>query len=133
MSLKPNESLTLAAATGAVVYGTFNLMLPTVADTRALPGNVDDIDKSEKTATWTSVGVVAGISLLAKSPEVFIVGGLMTIALAWTYKHASKVDSFQAQARSLITPASSDTPSGVSTAGAQSSETLSVAGAGSAF
>lgn len=132
MSLKPNESLTLAAATGAVVYGTYNLMLPTVADTRALPGNTPDIDSSEKVATWTCVGVVAGISLLAKSPEVFVVGGLMTIALAWTYKHASKVDNFQSQARALITPSTSETPSGVSTAPAQSSQSLSV-GAGSAF
>lgn len=114
--LKPNENLMLAAAVGAVVYGTYNIALPTVADTRGLPGNVPDIDKAEKTATWASVVVVSGISLLAKSPEVFVVGGLMTIGLAWTYKHASTTDNFQAQVRSLITPDKDDTPSGVPTA-----------------
>lgn len=114
--LKPNENLMLAAATGAVVYGTYNIALPTIADTRGLPGNEPDIDKAERIATWTSAAVVSGIALLAKSPEVFVVGGLMTIALAWTYKNASKVDHFQSQIRTLITPDKSDTPSGVTTA-----------------
>lgn len=131
--LKPNENLMLAAAVGAVVYGTYNIALPTIADTRGLPGNVPDIDKAEKAATWASVAVVSGISLLAKSPEVFVVGGFMTIGLAWTYKHSSTVDNFQSQARSLITPDKSDTPSGVSQAPKLESIGLTSSGSGSAF
>lgn len=131
--LKPNENLMLAAAVGAVVYGTYNIALPTIADTRGLPGNVPDVDKAEKAATWASVAVVSGISLLAKSPEVFVVGGLMTIGLAWSYKHASSVDNFQSQVRSLITPDKSDTPSGVTTAPKMESVGLAMAGSGSAF
>jgi hypothetical protein len=131
--LKPNENLMLAAAVGAVVYGTYNIALPTLADTRGLQGNMPDIDKAEKAATWASVAVVSGISLLAKSPEVFVVGGLMTIGLAWSFKHASKVDNFQAQVRNLITPDKSDTPSGVSMAPKQESVGLTLAGSGSAF
>jgi hypothetical protein len=131
--LKPNENLMLAAAVGAVVYGTYNIALPTIADTRGLPGNTPDVDKAEKTATWASVAVVSGISLLAKSPEVFVVGGLMTIGLAWTYKHASATDNFQAQVRSLITPDKSDTPSGVTQAPKMDTVGLTTAGAGSAF
>lgn len=130
--LKANENLMLAAAVGAVVYGTYNIALPTIADTRGLPGNVPDVDKAEKAATWASVAVVSGISLLAKSPEVFIVGGLMTIGLAWTYKNASKVDNFQSQVRSLITPEKSDTPSGVTKAPKLESIGLVTTG-GSAF
>lgn len=131
--LKPNENLMLAAAVGAVVYGTYNIALPTIADTRGLPGSTPDIDKAERTATIASVAVVSGISLLAKSPEVFVVGGLMTIGLAWTYKHASKVDNFQSQVRSLITPDKSDTPSGVTQAPKLESVGLSSGGSGSAF
>lgn len=131
--LKPNENLMLAAAVGAVVYGTYNIALPTVADTRGLPGNVPDVDKAEKTATWASVAVVSGISLLAKSPEVFVVGGLMTIGLAWTYKHASATDNFQSQVRQLITPDKDDTPSGVNMAPKMESVGLATAGSGSAF
>jgi hypothetical protein len=131
--LKPNENLMLAAAVGAVVYGTYNIALPTIADTRGLPGNTPDVDKAEKTATWASVAVVSGISLLAKSPEVFVVGGLMTIGLAWTYKHASATDNFQSQVRSLITPDKSDTPSGVTQAPKMDTVALSTSGSGSAF
>lgn len=132
--LKPNENLMLAAAVGAVVYGTYNIALPTIADTRGLPGNTPDIDKAEKTATWASVAVVSGISLLAKSPEVFVVGGLMTIGLAWSYKNASTVDNFQTQARALITPDKSSTPSGIPSAQKLSTVSLSVgASSGSAF
>jgi hypothetical protein len=122
----------LAAAVGAVVYGTYNIALPTIADTRGLPGNTPDIDKAEKAATWASVAVVSGISLLAKSPEVFVVGGLMTIGLAWTYKHSSKVDNFQSQVRDLITPEKSDTPSGITQAPKMESLAMT-ASAGSAF
>lgn len=131
--LKPNENLMLAAAVGAVVYGTYNIALPTIADTRGLPGNVPDIDKAEKAATWGSVAVVSAISLLAKSPEVFVVGGLMTIGLAWTYKNSSKVDNFQSQARDLISPDKSLTPSGVSVAPKMESVGLTLAASGSAF
>ena len=131
--LKPNENLMLAAAVGAVVYGTYNIALPTIADTRGLPGNTPDIDKAEKTATWASVAVVSGISLLAKSPEVFVVGGLMSIGLAWTYKHASTTDNFQAQVRSLITPDKDDTPSGVTQAPKMDTVALATSGSGSAF
>jgi hypothetical protein len=131
--LKPNENLMLAAAVGAVVYGTYNIALPTIADTRGLPGNTPDVDKAEKAATWGSVAVVSAISLLAKSPEVFVVGGLMTIGLAWTYKNASTVDNFQSQARALISPDKSDTPSGVTLAPKMESVGLTMAGSGSAF
>lgn len=133
MVLKPNENLMLAAAVGAVVYGTYNIALPTIADTRGLPGNTPDIDSAEKVATWASVAVVSGISLLAKSPEVFVVGGLFTIGLAWSYKHASKSDSFQSQVRSLITPDKDSTPSGLSLAPKLDSVSLAVAGSSSAF
>lgn len=131
--LKPNENLMLAAAVGAVVYGTYNIALPTIADTRGLPGGTPDIDKAEKVATWASVTVVSGISLLAKSPEVFVVGGLITIGLAWSYKHASQVDNFQTQVRSLITPDKDSTPSGLSLAPKLDTVNLAVAGSGSAF
>lgn len=131
--LKPNENLMLAAAVGAVVYGTYNIALPTIADTRGLPGNNPDIDKAEKTATWASVAVVSGISLLAKSPEVFVVGGLMTIGLAWSFKNASTVDNFQSQARALITPDKSTTPSGIPAAQKMSTVGFNGASSGSAF
>lgn len=130
MSLKPNESMMLAVAVSGLVFATFSLMLPHNADVRSLPGNVPDIDAAEKTATITSVGVVSGVALLAKAPEVLILGGVVTMIMAWTTKHASKVDSFQESARSLITPASDHTPSGITKASATDSQSLTLVAGG---
>lgn len=133
MGLKPESSMMLAVAVGGLVFASYSVMMPSNADTRSLPGNVPDIDGAEKTATIVSVGVVSGVALLAKSPEVLILGGIVTMAMAWSYKHASKVDTFQEAARSLITPASDNTPSGVTQASAQTSQQLVLSGNGSAF
>ena len=131
--LKPNENLMLAAAVAGVVYATYSIALPSIADTRGLPGNVPDIDKAEKAATWGSVLAVSTISLIAKSPEVFVIGGMFTVGLAWSYKNSSKVDNFQSQARELISPDKSPTPSGVSVAPKMESVGLTLAASGSAF
>lgn len=89
--LKPEASLTIGLATGAIVYGTFQTMLPRVADTRTVAENNGDIAAAEKSATWTSAAIVAGISLIAKDPTVFIIGGAITVAMAWFYKHGNAV------------------------------------------
>ncbi len=92
MALKPEISLTVGLATGAVVFGVYTNMLPTVADTRANDVNNPDLASSEKAAAWTSAAIVSGISLIAKDATIFIVGGAITVAMAWFYKHANNVN-----------------------------------------
>jgi hypothetical protein len=89
MGLKPDVSLMAALATGAVVWGIYNNALPSMPDVRV--GRPDDphVDGSRKAATWTAAATVAGISLIAKDPTIFIVGGAMTIAADWWYRHAN--------------------------------------------
>ncbi|WP_433478150.1 hypothetical protein ACQPZP_14615 [Spirillospora sp. CA-142024] len=89
--LKPDVSIPVALATGALVYGVYNLALPSVADVRTSAENHPDVDSANKMATWTSAVAVAGIALIAKDMNVFIVGGGMTIALSWWYRHADQV------------------------------------------
>lgn len=93
MSLKPEVSLGVALATAAVVYGIYQNATPTIADIRSLDAQNKDIDASERQATWTAAGTVGAISLIAKDPTVFTVGGLMVIAMAWAHRHANLVDS----------------------------------------
>jgi hypothetical protein len=50
-----------------------------------------DVSAARKTAAWTSFGLVGGVSLLAKDPTVFIVGGAATIAFDWWVRHANAV------------------------------------------
>lgn len=90
--LKPEVSIGVGLATAAVVYGVYTTAVPTVADVRSLPQGTNDIVSAERTAAWMSAAVVGAISLIAKDPTVFILGGSMVVALSWWYKHADSVN-----------------------------------------
>jgi hypothetical protein len=92
MALKAEVSLPIALATGAVVYGIYSTHMPPVAEQRVtMPGN-QHLNASRKTASWTAAAVVAGISLLAADPAIFIVGGSMVAVLDFTSRHANAVN-----------------------------------------
>jgi hypothetical protein len=93
MALKPEVSLGLAAATGTVVWAIYDHSMPKPVDTRASAAGNPSVDSQRRIASWTAAAAVAGISLLAKDPTIFIVGGAMVIALDWTHRHANVVDN----------------------------------------
>lgn len=119
MALKPEVSLGMALATGTIVYAVHQNMTPSVADIRSLDKNNPDIQSAERAATWTSAAIVAGVSLLAKDPTIFIVGGAVTIALAWTTRHADQVDNVTSRASTMMNPLKQvgSTPSGIAGSG----------------
>jgi hypothetical protein len=87
MARKPEISLGLGLATATIVYSVYNHGLPGQADIAVgEPGN-DTIETVRKQNAWLAGGVVAGISLLAKDPTVFIIGGAMVIALDWITRY----------------------------------------------
>lgn len=90
--LKPEVSLTVGLATAAMVYGVYMNALPPVIDIRSTNQSDPQVASTEKTAAWTSAAVVAGVSLIAKDPTVFVLGGSMVVALAWWYRHANEVN-----------------------------------------
>jgi len=90
--LKPEISLPVGLATAAVVYGIYQNGLPPVVDIRTAPQNHPDVEGAERAAAWTSAVVVAGISLIAKDPTVFVIGGAMVVALSWWHRHANNVN-----------------------------------------
>lgn len=93
--LKPEVSIPVALATGAVVVGTYQAMTPTNADQRTVtPGSrgADFLAGSEKTAFFVSVGICAAVSLIAKDPVPFWVGGALSVALAWSHRYARELD-----------------------------------------
>jgi hypothetical protein len=94
--LKPNEQIIVAAAIGTAVFAIFQLDAPNLADVKAsAPGGQTSVNthKSVKTAVWTAAIFVSGISILAKDPAIFIVGGLLTSVEGWKFYHANSVDS----------------------------------------
>lgn len=93
MALKPEASLGTSLAVCAVVYAIHSNATPTLADMQALPAGNADVDAAERKATWLSAGVVAGVSLLAKDPTIFVIGSAATIGLAWMTRHAVHTES----------------------------------------
>lgn len=92
MSLPPEVSIPTSIATGAIVWAIYATALPNITDARVGGQHDPHLASTERMATWTALGVVSGISLIAKDPNVFIVGGAMTVALAWWHRHANAVD-----------------------------------------
>lgn len=92
MSLKPEVSIPVALATGALVYGIYQNALPPIVDIRTAAANHPDVAASEKGAAWTSAAIVAGVALIARDMTVFIVGGGMIIAMSWWHQHANMVN-----------------------------------------
>ena len=96
--LKPEISIPAALALGVAVYGIFQVNLPNVTEVRAADMNDPLVESSERAATWESAGLVATISLIAKDPTIFMIGGAFTIALAWKYRHANQVNPMTGKA-----------------------------------
>lgn len=88
MALKPEASVMSGLAVCGVVYGIHSNFTPTMADMQGLPAGNKDVDGSERAATWLSIGVVSGISLLAKDPTIFVMGSVATVAMAFLTRHA---------------------------------------------
>lgn len=89
--LKPEASIAVGLATATVVYGLFTVASPSIADIRSLDAHNQDLDAAERMAGWTAAGTVAAISLIAKDPTVFVIGGGMVIAMSWWHRHANAV------------------------------------------
>lgn len=92
MALRPEISVGASLATAALVYGIFTNATPPITDIRAAQAGNDDVDRSERQASWLAAGTVGAVSLVAKDPNIFIVGGLMVIGMAWWTRHANHTD-----------------------------------------
>jgi hypothetical protein len=91
MSLKPEMSLGVGLALGTAVIAIHQISGPSLADIRTLEPDNKDVDRAEKSATWMSAGLVSVVSLMARDPMIFIVGGAMTVAMAVMNRHANAV------------------------------------------
>ena len=89
--MKPEVSLGVALAVSTAVLAVHAVATPTMSDIRTLdPGN-KDISHAENAATWMSAGLVSVVSLMARDPMIFIVGGAVTVGVAWFSRHSNHV------------------------------------------
>lgn len=89
--MKAEVSIVAGLSTAAIVYAVYANATPTIADIRVGQPHDADIEASRKLAAWTSAGIVAGVSLIAKDATIFIMGGAMIIGLDWWHRHANEV------------------------------------------
>jgi hypothetical protein len=89
--LKPEGSLTLGVATAAMVYGVYSFSLPNTATVQATDPNDQNIEAARKKAAWTSAAVVGAVALMTRDKTIFVLGGVMLIALDWHARHANAV------------------------------------------
>lgn len=93
MALRPDVSVGVGLGVAGVVYAIHTNFTPSIADIQGLPTGNTDVDSAERQATWLSVGVVSGISLITKDPTIFVIGSAMTIAMALFTRHATWTDT----------------------------------------
>lgn len=93
MALSPPASIGTGLAVAGIVLAIHAQATPTHADMQGLPAGNADVDATERRATWLSIGIVSGVSLLAADPTVFVLGSIMTVALAFATRHAVWTDA----------------------------------------
>jgi hypothetical protein len=92
MALEPSASIGVGLATAGLVLAIHSQATPSMADIRVASPNDDHIDGSERAASWLSVAIVSGVSLLAKDPTIFIIGGATVVAIAWWTRYGNSVN-----------------------------------------
>lgn len=92
MALKTAEaSVGVGLGTAALTYAIYNISLPPLTDVRAVESENQDIQSSERAATWVSAAFVTGVALVTKDATVFVIGGIAVVMMAWLYRHADQV------------------------------------------
>ena len=73
------------------VITIYQMHLPTIAEARNAHPNDGHLEAARKSAAWMSAALVIGVSLLLKSPEVFVIGGATMAAEDLCHKHANQI------------------------------------------
>jgi hypothetical protein len=89
---KPEDSIVAGLATVALVYAVYQNDLGPASSVQATPANHPTLETSRKKAGYTALIMVAGVSLLARDPNIVILGGAAIIAMELHYRHAIMAD-----------------------------------------
>lgn len=89
--LKPDQSVMASLATAAMVYGVYQLELPSVTEVHGAKPHNHSVNSSRNKAMWASAALVGGAFLVTRDANVFTAGALVFLALEWSYRHANAV------------------------------------------
>lgn len=91
MALSQESSILIGLAVGSSAWVAHQMGMPSISDIRQVEQNNADIEKAERTAAWVSAGLISGVALVARDAGVFIIGGVMFVAINFWFKHANAV------------------------------------------
>lgn len=91
-SLKPSEEIVAASFSVASVLAVFDAHTPDIHNVRANGAEDENTRVSIMSAVVTSAAIVAGMALLARSPVVYVTGGIMIAIEGFQYWHANHMD-----------------------------------------
>jgi hypothetical protein len=102
--LKPEGSVILGAAVIGIVAGIYELNVGSIAQVRHSPSNLPANTSSIKKAGYTSLVAVGGIAILARDPNIVILGGAAIIAMHWGARHANMVNPANGKMEAAVGP-----------------------------
>jgi hypothetical protein len=98
---KPEGSIIAGLAVVGLVVANYNIHNGTAASAAATDAWDGNLMASTKKAGYSSLALVAGISLLARDPNILILGGAAIIAMQSSYVHSIAVHP---QSGAIIAP-----------------------------
>jgi len=90
--LKPDASIMAAIATAALVYGVYQLDVGNVSVAAASDANHPALETSRKKAGYTSLILVAGLTLITKDGNIGTIGFGSIVAMEIHYRQAIMAD-----------------------------------------
>jgi hypothetical protein len=90
--LNPSASVGVGVGILAVDFLIFDRMVPGVADIRTARPKNPDIETVRRQATIYCAGINGLISLITRDWNVFLIGGMGTIAMSYLIAHANEVN-----------------------------------------
>lgn len=90
--LNPSQSVGVGIGIGAVDLLIFSQMVPPSADIRRAAPQNTDVESERRKAVMYCVGVNGFISLITRDWNVFLIGGIVTIAMSYVISHANEVN-----------------------------------------
>jgi hypothetical protein len=90
--LSPTASVAVGVGIGAVDLLIFDRMVPGTADIRTAAPQNTDVETVRRQATIYCAGVNGFISLITRDWNVFLIGGIVTIAMSYLTAHANAVN-----------------------------------------
>lgn len=86
--LKAENSIIASLGVAGLVIGVYQGMVGPVSDVHATGANDINFQASVRKAGWASLVAVSAVGLLARDPNIIILGGIAIIVEEVMYRHA---------------------------------------------